>query len=832
MVYITNVYIDGFASFKDFSLDLSEKENIIVGTNGVGKTNFLNIIDMTLSDHTKLKDIIDDRAKKTPIVEIHLMFNDNEVIQLNKLCVLYFLNNLIENQKYYYISIESIIEQLSTTAFFDYGVTISCQQKKKQIERTINICCDVCNQTHVLNVYGMNQCCVFEKIKKYFSTINNVLISVYNEHLIDKTVDKIKERFTHDGIDYKFNDLNDIILGKCNTINNTYTLMFNKYDDYKSNYYINHLKSIINDDIKDVINFINLHRNPASNQNESYGDITANTLFDDMLKNNCKFDIIIGNYINNLVAYLELNEYIKNSDIYEKLIEYENNTNDNMESITVNTQHTSSYTTIKPNMYSKSNQIVEHYNHLNTFFKEINHEHNIREQLFNIKNRQYDTFIIIQNIFQDITGKKFDILQENQNVNDYEYIIDNDDYYYSCSNGERELIDFLTTYHCYESNIILIDEPCAHLSSQNKINFRNKFMSNDIDKQIIIITHDIELVSPENSNLIHFSMSDGESTEVVTKFVNKNNAKNITEHIELLFSSKCLFVEGYHDYRFMKVLTEKNNIYEYNIIPMNGCKSSIWKLCDDLHIPYKIIFDFDVIMNYFEGNRNEKIETIIGNEYDALYKENTENCEITCDTIINVYNDINMKKLYFLHLSIFVDTLNVLLTDNKLEKWYPSQDKLSNKISGKSKTETYDEIKQNKTNKTTSYYTFQSKYKELWEKIIIEKKYDMTHFNHTSSEFLTRFHKAILFHNDHKDELLFFDHIIETKLQNNNILMWTSGISDIEGVMTKIKYGNDINNKFTKPEWKQMSCNDIKNEIIATKDANVLDEIIIFINKK
>lgn len=100
-------------------------------------------------------------------------------------------------------------------------------------------------------------------------------------------------------------------------------------------------------------------------------------------------------------------------------------------------------------------------------------------------------------------------------------------------------------YHGNDEDIILIDEPCAHLSSQNKIKFRDKFLSKTIDKQLIIITHDIELVNA-NSNLLHFSYV--KNITVPTKIEEINDQiKNINEHPNILFSSKCLFVEGYSD---------------------------------------------------------------------------------------------------------------------------------------------------------------------------------------------------------------------------------------------------------------------------------------------
>ena len=43
-MYISKVKINGFLSFKDFKIKLDPHTNIIVGTNGTGKSNFLKLV--------------------------------------------------------------------------------------------------------------------------------------------------------------------------------------------------------------------------------------------------------------------------------------------------------------------------------------------------------------------------------------------------------------------------------------------------------------------------------------------------------------------------------------------------------------------------------------------------------------------------------------------------------------------------------------------------------------------------------------------------------------------------------------------------------------------
>ncbi len=53
-MYISRVEINGFLSFKDFDVTLDPNTNIIVGTNGTGKSNFLRLIHYTINDSEQI----------------------------------------------------------------------------------------------------------------------------------------------------------------------------------------------------------------------------------------------------------------------------------------------------------------------------------------------------------------------------------------------------------------------------------------------------------------------------------------------------------------------------------------------------------------------------------------------------------------------------------------------------------------------------------------------------------------------------------------------------------------------------------------------------------
>ncbi len=87
----------------------------------------------------------------------------------------------------------------------------------------------------------------------------------------------------------------------------------------------------------------------------------------------------------------------------------------------------------------------------------------------------------------------------------YYYIYDNGNIY-ECSYGETELINFLTSYYDNNDNcIMLCDEPCNHLSSQNKNKISNFVNKTNNNQQMFIVTHDVDLVDPIKQNFIHIN---------------------------------------------------------------------------------------------------------------------------------------------------------------------------------------------------------------------------------------------------------------------------------------------------------------------------------------
>jgi len=240
----------------------------------------------------------------------------------------------------------------------------------------------------------------------------------------------------------------------------------------------------------------------------------------------------------------------------------------------------------------------------------------------------------------------------DQNSFDYRYVIidheNNDEY--ECSKGESELIDFLTEYYCEKSQIIIIDEPCVHLSSQNKINFREYILNEDCnDRQLIVITHDSELISEKNcDNIIYFKYENKKTKNTSLIDLNGDDKKLLFESKEILFANKCLLVEGYSDYLFMKIYLSVFNINNYYIIITRGCGNKLWKILNKLDIDYNLMYDADKLFQ----RHNNPTRIDVTQTKDIIY-------EIIIDKIISSYENNDLE--------LYNHILNVSYNEIKIE---------------------------------------------------------------------------------------------------------------------------------------------------------------------
>jgi len=781
MVHIKRVEINGFVSFDGFELDLSNKENIIVGTNGCGKTNFMKIINYALTEHMVLKNYVNQDHNSNKFIKIYLDTSDQKFF-LNSLYVLYLAHTLNNDFR---INLTSIVTKLCDVDYFSKGIVVKCEYKNRNIIRSV--------------VPSFCQC---DKI--------NFMTDYHNHKHLTCPVKKI------------FDEYQQI----CQTPLNPPNLgsQYTNQDDY----FVGHIIKLLedneifeyNDEGENIMNFINEYK-PIIQPDLDNSIITMNDLTRLTLQR-CVFQSIVENYIDQNVIYFSLKEYQYNHEIYKKLIEYE-------EKIHTSLDMTPSE---RINYFSKS---------LQSFIENINDDYSIREDLFLLKNECHSEFVNLQNIFTDIIpGKKFDIVSgDDDGIKDFEYVIITEgDEYHHCSNGEIELIDFLSVYYSNSCNIILIDEPCAHLSSQNKINFRNKFFNTTVEKQLIIITHDIELVG-NDCNIIHFSLNNGKT---IGNFLDLSESemdkKNLYEHREVLFSDNLLLIEGYHDYKFMQSLFEVIGMNKYNLVILDGCGNKLWKLLDEnLKINYKAVYDFDVLNNKKHNVHSMNTVNFIMRQSKNDKFKKLKDVEITINDIINKKDMIKNKRL--IHVRILFMIINEyillekesefdisLLFNNNIQILHGSDNKYRKII------EQYFCKMEQEKNKYKSIHAikFTLLFEEIYDKI--RNEYDYT----KEPDFDSKYELSDIYEPIIKEKLLSGgkivdydtpDDIIEEEIKCGKYFIWNSTIKDLEGIGKKI-----FNNNFIKENWYKKSKKEIRRAITENKNIDEIKLLISFLEEK
>jgi hypothetical protein len=328
--------------------------------------------------------------------------------------------------------------------------------------------------------------------------------------------------------------------------------------------------------------------------NSSFSNNIDNHNYEQFGGHSIKLTEAISKFMMNSFSYLSLEKINSKNQIISYVKNYENK-----------------YKKLRDNSI---NEVEKYFNKLNhnpelsfveqnvKLLNELTHEiceiHKTREKLFLMKNNNIRKYNAIEDEFIKITHKHFDVVQIHGIVDDYEYVILNNDQRYKCSYGESELIDLLCKLCDDDVKQIIIDEPCAHLSSQNKSILADMFKNTQ--KQLIIVTHDIELIT-KDQNLIHFRTENFKTFKYsLNDMSDYKIKKEIYENKNILFAKNVLLVEGYFDYIFMDALFCKLNVMDYLLIIQGSCDNDTpWKLCKQLKISHKIISDFDVL--YSQG---------------------------------------------------------------------------------------------------------------------------------------------------------------------------------------------------------------------------------------
>lgn len=247
-----------------------------------------------------------------------------------------------------------------------------------------------------------------------------------------------------------------------------------------------------------------------------------------------------------------------------------------------------------------------------------------QEKLFEMKNNCLPIYDNIVKKFEQITKKKINIQSSltTSDIYKHMYVIVHKNEVYKCSSGEAELMSFLVNYYDNDTHIMFIDEPCVHLSVQNLKKFYDVVISkNKGMKQIIIITHSPKFIEVSNiDNLIRFWTYKEVTKQISIKNIHIKNVskydiqKNICECINILFSNKCILVEGWHDKRFLDSLLKYTEDH-IGVFPMGGKDSKLPFILKKIGIQHFTLYDSDFLIKSNKEFDVKKLNNLIENKY-------------------------------------------------------------------------------------------------------------------------------------------------------------------------------------------------------------------------
>lgn len=810
-MYINKVKINGFSSFNNFELNnMSNRENIIVGTNGTGKTNFMDLIATTLSSNYQylLHDMHEKR--RDMYVKIEIQLDDPNILLFSELFLLHVVTRLSFPNSHSYTSanLSEYFKMLESLQLFQEPIKLECRYGDKNMLRTIkfNFCDNCHNVCGLFDIHNHYKECRINKIFEYIS-----LISTYIPH----TGAAITENIRND------KSLKNKYIVEMNEINNTVNPVHANRDTYINEYFVPllHQNGILTNN--DVYNFI-------QDWSECETDFDTKNMINVLIQSNI-MNTIVNNFINGSVNYIPLNEYTHSCDIYDDLMEYETKIID-----------------CNGILQGNSTRLMNQNKILNDFLDKVNPAEEMRKSLHD--NEHINE---IKNIFNKITGKNFEIMRDSEQngIYSHHYVITSTDQndshksYHKCSYGECELINFLSQYYSDSASVVIVDEICSHLSSQNKINFRNMFLKNVSEKQIILVTHDVEMIDT-CSNLLHFRIDNNKTyytqlrDNILHQDTNYYLSKIVEEHPSILFSSNCLFVEGYNDKRVFDAFCSVHQIYNYNIIPLRGKETKSWEVCEELNVPHKIIFDYDKIIDF-----------LMSEDYDA-------NKLLAINITAEQHSDFKrIKSEKYINHIIFIKILECdKMKFTKLSK--ASIKALFMTLDGLGYTNTIGQEIDLQNSDPNSEFSYNITYLEKVRKLIFTNKISMNDlldryiqiFKTNSDEYFKKTEKTIKGMNTFGDRFKiafsesvldaatnekvvakFADDIIHKKFRNDKMYIWESKYTDLEGFMTKIS-----GQPFNKQETKHISHTDITNHINNFKKKNdpLFKELIDFLVAK
>lgn len=340
------------------------------------------------------------------------------------------------------------------------------------------------------------------------------------------------------------------------------------------------------------------------------------------------------------------------------------------------------------------------------------------------------------------------------------------------------------------------------------------------------MTHDIELVDPQMQNILHFHMKND-----ITNYINIHKfssplKKVIEESKEILFSKKCLFVEGYADYKVFKCFLEYKKNNDYNVIPMGGCGNQIWYIMNKLNVDYKIIFDMDKL----NRGKSALVNFIINHKIDILEKLDFD---ISLSFIKQKIQNIRLGKIPYFYSAMFYLSIDnclfndVLLSEKDKKSITPKKIMdLHNCIihTNNKLFDDFDVRSQNKQSIDVNIKIFINKYIEMCKKH--QPFYDqLSDLGYTYYDFLKEFlfqEICDIFDNEYMTHDNFIN--LELNSKESVIFVWKSNVKNLEG------FSKLLGNKISHRKWSKISQREILQMIQSANNHVLIKEIETFLD--
>lgn len=651
-MYIEKVEINGFLSFDHFKISLDRTLNIIVGSNGVGKSNFLHLINKVICDDKALLNDVNGTPNK--YIKIYLKCDSvEEMLLLNNLHYFIFICN--HDNQMQYVNFEDIKDELFRMKIFDDDSTIILSYEEGTFHSD--------GFVRKIRVDNKNYC--------YNPLNQNFIIEHTNEHIKTCSSDNCPMR--------KIKEISEKKEKKENVVSKT------RIDDLKS--YIGEIDKMLFNKIVNIIAISNPYSNYIQLCNTSQG-------IEESLFNYLK-QILCNSFIETPITIDTVCDNIKKLRLNSK----------NKHDVEVSKQ-------ILMNIskeYQLRNQVLNIKNNVQIFNQIKNMFHKMTKKHFIIKmvNNHINSALNDCNylVSQNKKGPYHNCSTGERELINFLVI------YYGSSDNTIFLIDETCTKLSPQNKHNL-----KHVFSENKQinNYQSIIITHDselIDPHVCnnviyfrldkSITECVELNKYNNPN--KRCKDCGREKNQCQKCIEKirlraDQIKLIYECPNALFAKKVLFVEGYTDYLFMKSFVNVFNVNDYEILILGGSGNKIWEILDELKIKYKILYDVDKITDIIRkcdcslsfinntqthcNNCNKNIENNqkyykIGNNTNKFIKRLNCNKQIKSNLIKN-YNKIisnntvsNVKDVSVLNVQIKNLIMEIKLHDkeNKYFIW-------------------------------------------------------------------------------------------------------------------------------------------------------------------